>query len=144
MPSDDAADLLADLPTAEVNALLERMAPAQVEEVSDLLRYEEDTAGGLMAKEFIRVAPDQTVAEVMELLRHQGEAEMIYYVYVLDEEERLLGIVTLRKLIVSNPATEMSEIMMREFVSVPTDMPQEEVADAVASPRPAGRARAGR
>jgi len=132
MPADEAADLLAELPAAEADALLERMEPEQAGDVAELMRYPEDTAGGLMTKEFVAVGPDETAAEVMTRLRiHHDDAEMIYYLYVLDEDERLLGEVTLRDLIVCPPATAMSEMMHREFVSVRPDLPQEEVAEIV-------------
>lgn len=132
MPSDEAADLLAELPTDEADALLERMGPDQADDVADLLRYPEDTAGGLMAKEFVRVTPEDTVDDVLSLLRtHHDDAEMIYYLYVLDDDERLLGIITLRRLIISDPAATLAEIMTREFESVPADMPQDEVAEVV-------------
>lgn len=132
MPSDEAADLLAELPTKEADALIERMEPDIADDVVDLLRYPEHSAGGLMAKEFVQVGPDDTVAHVLALLRrHHDDAEMIYYLYVLDEEERLLGVVTLRKLIISTPDIIMADIMAREFVSVTPDMPQEEVAALV-------------
>ncbi len=132
MSSDDAADVLAELPDAEVDALLERMEPEAADDVAELLRYSEDTAGGLMAKEYAHVAPEQTVAETLALLRdHYADAEMIYEIYVVDEDERLLGVVTLRQLIAHQPDAVMSDIMGREFVSVTTDMPEEDVADVV-------------
>jgi magnesium transporter len=132
MPSDEAADLLAELPVAEADALLERMEPELVDEVIDLLRYPEDTAGGLMAKEYVGVTPDETVAQVLDQLRlHLPDAEMIYQLYVVDEDERLLGEVSLRQLIVAEPESTMADIMLREFASVTTDQPQEEVAELV-------------
>lgn len=132
MSSDDAADVLAELPDAEVDALLERMEPEAADDVAELLRYSEDTAGGLMAKEYAHVAPEQTVAETLALLRdHYADAEMIYEIYVIDEDERLLGVVTLRQLIAHQPDAVMSDIMSREFMSVTTDMPEEDVADVV-------------
>lgn len=132
MPSDEAADLLAELPTEEASALLERMEPEQAGDVAELMRYPEDTAGGLMTKEFVRVDPDETAAAVMTRLRvHHDDAEMIYYLYVLDEDERLLGEVTLRDLIVCPPETPMAKMMRREYVSVHPDLPQDEVAEIV-------------
>ncbi len=132
MSSDDAADLLAELPTLEADALLEHMEPEIADEVASLLRYSEDSAGGLMATEFVRVGPDDTAAEVLaDLRRHADDAEMIYILYVLDEEERLLGIVNLRALIVCAPETEISTVMQREFESVRVDTPQEQVAKLV-------------
>lgn len=132
MPSDEAADLLGELSTEEADALLERMEPELADDVAELLRYSDDSAGGLMAKEFVRVAPEQTVAEVLAVLRrHHDDAEMIYYLYVIDEDDRLIGIVTLRRLIVSDPAVTMSQIMGREIHSVTVQTPQSEVADLV-------------
>jgi magnesium transporter len=132
MSSDDAADVLAELSHAEVDALLERMEPEAADDVAELLRYSDDIAGGLMAKEYVHVDPEQTVAETLALLRdHYADAEMIYDIYVIDEEERLLGVVTLRQLIIHAPDEVMSDIMAREYASVTTDMPQEDVADLV-------------
>lgn len=132
MPADEAADLLGDLPTEEANALLERMEPEMADDVVELMRYPEDTAGGLMTKEFVHVDPEQTVAEVLTQLRiHHDDAEMIYYLYVLDEDERLLGEITLRELIICEPSATMSKVMVREFTSVPPVMPQDEVAEIV-------------
>ena len=132
MPPDEAADLLAELPTEEANALLERMEPEQAGDVVELMRYPEDTAGGLMTKEFVAVSPDETAAGVISRLRaHHDDAEMIYTLYVLDEDERLLGEVTLRDLIVCPPDTLLTKVMRREFASVPIDLPEEEVAEIV-------------
>jgi magnesium transporter len=132
MPADEAADLLAELPTEEANALLERMEPEQAGDVAELMRYPEDTAGGLMTKEFVGVGPDDTAAEVMTRLRvHHDDAEMIYYLYVLDEDGRMLGEVTLRDLIVCSPDIEMAAVMRREYPSVSVDLPQQEVAEIV-------------
>jgi len=132
MPPDEAADLLAELPTAEANALLERMEPEQADDVAELMGYPEDTAGGLMTKDFMTVSPDETAAEVISRLRaHHGDAEMIYYLYVLDEDERLLGEVTLRDLIVCPPDTLLSKVMRREYPSVAVDQPEDEVAEIV-------------
>jgi len=132
MSADEAADLLADLPTEEANALLERMEPEAAEDVTELMRYPEDSAGGLMTTEFVALAPEQTVTDVLAILRtHHDDAEMIYTLFVLDAEERLLGEVTLRDLIAAAPATAMADLMAREFVSVPVDLPQDEVAELV-------------
>lgn len=132
MPTDEAADLLGELTTDEADAFLQHMEPDVADDVADLLRYSEDSAGGLMTKEFVCVSPDQIVADVLTLLRrHHDDAEMIYYIYILDEDAKLLGVVTLRKLIVSDPQTEIADIMAREFVSVPVQMPQDEVAEIV-------------
>ncbi|MEI6520872.1 MAG: CBS domain-containing protein [bacterium] len=132
MYSDEAADILSELPTHEADELLERMDQEAADDVADLMRYAEDTAGGLMAKEFVTVSADDTVDDVLQMLRrHHDDAEMIYYLYAIDEDERLLGTVTLRKLIVCDLQQEIAEIMNRDYISVNTDTPQEEVAELV-------------
>lgn len=132
MYSDDAADVLSELPDEEVDALLERMEPEAADDVAELLRYSEDTAGGLMAKEYVHVSPEHTVAETLDLLRNTyADAEMIYDIYALDDEGRLLGVTTLRSLIAHPPETPMAEIMAREFISVQIDQVQETVAEVV-------------
>ncbi|MHB9024306.1 MAG: magnesium transporter [Armatimonadota bacterium] len=132
MSSDDAADILGEMTSAEADAVMEHMESEAAQDVADLLRYSEDSAGGLMAKELVRLHPDQTVGEALAVLRRQHEhAEMIYDLYVVDDEDRLLGVVTLRKLIISDPDAAMSDIMAREYPSVHTDIPQDEVAEIV-------------
>ncbi len=132
MFSDEAADILSELPTHEADELLERMDQEAADDVADLMRYAEDTAGGLMAKEFVTVSATDKINEVLQMLRrHHDDAEMIYYLYVIDEDDRMLGTVTLRKLIVSDLENEISDIMNRDYISVNTDTPQEEVAEIV-------------
>jgi len=132
MFSDDAADVLSELPSQEANDLLERMEPEMADDVAALLRYPDGTAGRLMATEFVRLRPDDTVNAVLSAMhQHADDAEMIYYLYVLDDDDRLLGSVNLRQLIICDPAQTMAEIMNREYVSVATDTPQERVAEVV-------------
>lgn len=132
MYSDEAADILSELPPHEADDLLERMDQEAADDVADLMRYAEDTAGGLMAKEFVTVSANDTVNDVLQMLRrHHDDAEMIYYLYAIDEDDRLLGTVTLRKLIVCDSQQEISEIMNRDYISVNTDTLQEEVAELV-------------
>ncbi len=132
MYSDDVADLLSELPEEHAEALIERMEQDTAEDVAELLRYDEDSAGGLMAKEYVTVTPEQTVVETLAMLRqHHDDAEMIYELYVTSEDELLLGIVSLHVLIVSPATAEMADIMNHEFVSVPVDKPGDEVADLV-------------
>ncbi|HOF88788.1 MAG TPA: CBS domain-containing protein [Armatimonadota bacterium] len=138
----DLADFFTELEEPEQIALLESLTDEQAAEllaelepaghivgVAQQLRH---VVGGLMAKEYVRVTPDETVAETLALLRGPyADAEMIYEIYVVDEDERLLGVVTLRHLIAHAPDAVMSDIMAREYVSVPTDMPRDDVADVV-------------
>jgi len=132
MYSDDVADLLSELPEEHAEALIEQMEQDVAEDVSELLRYDEDSAGGLMAKEYVTVPPELTVTDALAMLRHHhDDAELIYELYVISEDESLLGIVSLHTLIVSPADAEMADIMEHEFVSVPVDMPGDEVADLV-------------
>ncbi|HAA34353.1 MAG TPA: magnesium transporter [Firmicutes bacterium] len=132
MAVDDAADLLRELPpelTRELLSLIEEEA----EEIRGLLKYREDTAGGIMTTDFISLPEDIPVEEAIIRLREVApEAEIIYYVYVVDEQTRLSGVLSLRDLIAAQDGTLLREIMYRNVISVPTDMDQEEVARVVA------------
>lgn len=133
MPSDEAADLLGDLPQEEAAQILDLMNDTEAEQVQELLDYHENTAGGLMATEVVALPADLTVDQAIARLRElEPEAEMVYYVYVLGPERRLDGVVSLRELLVADPALTLREIMERDLVTVPPDLDQEEVAQVVA------------
>jgi magnesium transporter len=133
MSPDDAADLVADLSQTardEILALMERDEAAEVEE---LLGYPEDTAGGIMTTEFVAVPAQLSAADTIDRLRElEPDAETIYYVYVTDEEGRLVGVLSLRDLIVARPDTPISEVMIDEPVAVGALADQDEVAEVVA------------
>ncbi|MGQ9692021.1 MAG: magnesium transporter [Thermaceae bacterium] len=102
-------------------------------EVETLTRYEEDEAGGLMTLEYVAVRASMTVEEVLRFLRRAApDAETIYYLYVVDEEGRLIGVLSLRDLIVADPKTRVKEILNPDVVYVRTDTDQEEVARLMA------------
>ncbi|MGQ9735022.1 MAG: magnesium transporter [Thermaceae bacterium] len=102
-------------------------------EVETLTRYEEDEAGGLMTPEYVAVRASMTVEEVLRFLRRAApDAETIYYLYVVDEEGRLIGVLSLRDLIVADPKTRVKEILNPDVVYVRTDTDQEEVARLMA------------
>ena len=129
---DDLADLLqrAREENPELFSLLEPEAREQVER---LLAYEEDEAGGLMTPEYVAVRSGMTVEEVLEFLRRAApDAETIYYIYVVDDAGRLIGVLSLRDLIVADPATRVKEIMNENVVYVTTETDQEEVARLMA------------
>jgi magnesium transporter len=133
MSPDDAADLVADLSDetrAEILALMERDEAAEVQE---LLGYPEDTAGGHMTTEYVAVPATLTAGETIERLRElEPDAETIYYVYVVDDSDRLVGVLSLRDLIVARPTTPISEVMIPEPVTVGVLEDQDEVAAIVA------------
>lgn len=129
MDADDAADILADLDQDRAADLMRRMEAEAADDVRELLTYPEDTAGGLMNNEFVAVAEEMTAGDVIDLLRRtEPETETIYYLYALDGEQHLAGIVSLRDIVVAGPETSVAAIMDRNLVSVTTDADEAEVA----------------
>ncbi|OPY04912.1 MAG: Magnesium transporter MgtE [Syntrophaceae bacterium PtaB.Bin038] len=113
MDPDEAADVLGDLPEKKAVELLNRMEKEEAEEVRELLEHDEDTAGGLMTTEYICFPPDMTAEEVMKELRLVApDIEMIYYLYVVDREEHLLGVLSLKDLILAQPKAPLASIMV--------------------------------
>jgi len=133
MSPDDAADLVADLSQTtrdEIFALMEKDEKAEVQE---LLGYPEDSAGGIMTTEFVAVPAHLTAAETIDMLRQlEPNAETIYYVYVTDDDGRLVGVLSLRDLIVAAPDTQIGDVMIKEPVAVGVLADQDEVAEVVA------------
>lgn len=133
MSADDITDFLKDLPEyrrARFLALLDR---EDKEEVEDLLKYDDETAGGLMTTEMITLREEMTAQETIEHLRQVApEAETIYYLYVVNNEEKLVGVVSLRDLIVAPPDTPIRDIMHRKVIRVTDDMNAARVADVIA------------
>ncbi len=133
MSPDDAADLVADLDQETRDEILALMEKDEVDEVQELLGYDEDSAGGLMTTEFIAVEERMTAGEAIDRLRElEPDAETIYYVYVLDEGGRLVGVLSLRDLIVARPDAPIHEVMIREPKAVNVNADQDEVAEVVA------------
>lgn len=133
MSPDDAADLVADLSDETRREVLALMETDEAEEVRELLGYPEDSAGGIMTTEFIAVPATLTTAQTIERLRElEPDAETIYYVYVTDDAGRLVGVLSLRDLIVAQPDSPISQVMYDEPVAVGLLATQEEVAQVVA------------
>src|SRR3990172_3918883 len=129
MPSDDAVDLLGDLPTPRREDILRVMQPEKAEDVRELLKHHEDTAGGLMTPEYVALQRGMTAQEAIDHLRKIGpDAGDIYYVFVVDEENKLVGVVSLRDLIVAQPNTLVKNVMDPEVYHAHLDTDQEEVA----------------
>jgi magnesium transporter len=125
--NDIAADALRLLPPAEANRVLSAMATAP--EITPLLAHSDESAGGLMTRGYIALHPDMTAAGAITLLRlSKPTAEEAYYLYVLDAQNRVQGVVALRELIVADPGTRIADIMTRDVVHVPPNEDQEEVA----------------
>ena len=130
---DDAADLVGDLPRERADQLLNLMEPEEASDVKQLLKYPDDTAGGLMTPEFIAVPSGMTAQEAIGYLRKAGEeAETIYYCYVVDSNGRLIGVFELRDLIVAPPTKAIDEIMAKDVVAVSPETSHEETAGLMA------------
>ncbi len=133
MSPDDAADLIADLSDATRTEILALMDHEEAEEVRELLAYPEESAGGMMTTEFVAVPATLTASQTIDRLRDlEPDAETIYYVYVVDDDSRLVGVLSLRDLIVAKPDTAISEVMFAEPVAVGILAEPDEVAELVA------------
>ncbi|HMD90439.1 MAG TPA: magnesium transporter, partial [Anaerolineaceae bacterium] len=132
MAPDEAADLLAELPKDRSQELLRLMETDEAADVRKLLTYPEDSAGGIMNTEFVCVLPDITVADTLKLLRETAnEAETIYYIYVTDLDNKLIGVFSLRQLVLSQPELKVSEFMKDHVITVNLLDTQEEVAQVI-------------
>ncbi|WP_078435181.1 magnesium transporter [Metabacillus halosaccharovorans] len=129
MYADDAVDVLNELNKDQVASYLTIMDDDAAEEIRELLHYEEYTAGSIMTTEYISIHAHQTVHSAMQILKQEApNAETIYYVFVIDEDEKLAGVISLRDLIISDSDTMISEIMSERVYSVSVAEDQEEVA----------------
>jgi magnesium transporter len=130
LDSDDAADILNELPIKTSEEIIAMLDPDLKSQVIDLLRYDENVAGGLMAKELIKARDHWTVVQCVEEIRKQAESVTKFYaVYVVDDSDKLLGRVSLRKLILSDPRTIVKDILEDDVVAVETYMEDLEVAE---------------
>jgi magnesium transporter len=133
MPPDDVADLMAEFPAEERGELCGQLDDSTRREVNALLAYAEDEAGGLMNPRFARVRPEMTVEEAIRYVRRQApHLETIYYVYVLDNEQRLLGVVSFRELLLAPGEKLVREVMHEDVITVPEELDQEAVARVIA------------
>ena len=136
MDADDRADLVQELPEdlrAEVLAQVQEQEPDIAAELRVLTSYAEDTAGGLMTTEYLALWPELTVAEAIDEVRasRERDLETVYYIYVV-AYDKLVGVLSLRDLILSQPEEPLSEVMTEQVVSVDADTDQEEVAQKIA------------
>ncbi len=132
MAPDEAADVLGELPEERAEELIALMEDEKAEEVSRLLQYPPETAAGKMTTEFIALPATMTVEEVIARLREtKPDSETIYYLYVVDEREQLVGVLSIRSLIVSPPGAPISQVMRTDVISVRPDASTEDVAGAL-------------
>ncbi|MEA2013723.1 MAG: CBS domain-containing protein, partial [Thermodesulfobacteriota bacterium] len=129
MDSDDAADVIAELPEDQAEAILEKIEPEGSEELKELLKYEEDTAGGIMQSELVLVHSEATINNALSaVVQASDEIENIYNIFVVDSDERFIGVIPLQKLITSKRNTPAVEAIDRTIPSVQTSVDQEEIA----------------
>jgi CBS domain-containing protein len=132
MEPDDAADVLDDLPDDRSDELLESMEPEQAEDVRELMAYDDETAGGLMTTEFVAIKENLTCDETIDRLRELApSAESSYYVYVVDDEERLVGVLSLRDLVIAPPETHVRDIMHRNVIHAYEEDHEDEIAQII-------------
>ncbi len=130
MSLSEAADLLGDLPKDKVEGILKEMEKETAEDMKELLAHPEEMAGGLMTTSYLSFAPIVTAGEAMAQIRHEAEdMDLIYYLYVVDGEEHILGVLSLRDLLVAPPATVLSELMDTRVVAVNIAERKERIAD---------------
>lgn len=131
MESDDAADLLSNLEDDVSKKILESLPKEEKEEVQDLMSYPPDSAGGMMSADCLALSQDLTVAAAIRFIQDQDEQSVAFYVYITDEESRLVGVLSLKQLLLSKPAMILRDIMIRDIISVNTETTQMEVANLV-------------
>jgi magnesium transporter len=127
--TDDAADIIGSLPDGRAIDILEKLEPELSKELEKLLQYGKDTAGGIMDLEYVAVAKDGTIEDVVKTIREKGEkVKNLYHVWVVDDLKRLVGVVSLKDLLIQAPERKINEFMNPEVISVDVDMDQEDVA----------------
>lgn len=132
MDSDDAADIVAELPEKVQEQVLANIEPQDRAEVEKLLAHDEDSAGGIMALEYIAVYEDQIVDDAIREIRTRAEeVDEIFYIYAVDRANRLVGVVPMKSLFLRNPKRVIKDIMHTDVISVDVDMDQQEVANIV-------------
>jgi magnesium transporter len=129
MAPDDAVDVLGHMQITAHDAIVREMEPDEAEEVRQLEQYPSDTAGGIMSPQVTALAEELTVHEAIEELRRLSEElEQMFYVYVVDKRQHLVGVLSMRDLILARPDRRLSQIMRLDVASVPVTMDQEQVA----------------
>ena len=131
VPSDDEADIFGILPEKLSEEILNLMKEEETSEIEELLKYDPSSAGGLMTPQYFALNEDTTIQEAINALQESEEAEMTFYLYVTDDRNHLVGVVSLRQLIINSPSQRLSQIMNEKPISVLTDVEQEEVAKQV-------------
>ena len=133
LPSDDAAALLDNLPEDLSTSVIELMRKKESGEVQHLLEYDDQTAGRIMNPNVFALSESLTVGEAIEELQRSREVEMVFYLYVVDTRRHLVGVVSLRRLLLVSPETPLKRVMTSDLISARVDTDQEEIAREVAN-----------
>ncbi len=132
LDSDDAADLVGDLPADRAKEVIEAVDDHVSQELEKLLPFPDDTAGGIMALEFVAVKADATVGDAIKTIREEGkEIENLYHIWVTDDFQKLVGLISLKDLVLESDDRKISDIMNPDVISVEVNTDQEEVANLV-------------
>ncbi len=132
MPPDEAADVISALPAEKAKEILEQVEAEEAEDIQELLGHEHDTAGGLMTNEFIAYKSGTSVGDAMAQFKKDApEIEAVYYIYVLDEEEKLVGVLSLKELLLSDPGLTLSEVMETHLKALGPEEDEMKVAAAI-------------
>lgn len=130
MSPDEAADLIADLPEETASGILQEMDHEYGQQVKGLLVHEEDEAGGLMTTQFVSLSPDQSILDALAFIRQNvDKIDVIYYVYVVDADSRLVGVASLRELLSNDIFTPLANIMSTRLITAKLDASAEDLAD---------------
>lgn len=132
LESDDAAEFIAALPDELAEDVLDRMRVQDSAEVQGLLKYEDETAGRIMTPNVFALNEDLSVSEAIQAIQTGSELEMVFYLYVVDDRKHLVGVVSLRQLLMVSPSTPLKKVMTTDVIRVLTETDQEEVARQVA------------
>jgi len=132
MPPDEAADILSDLPVDKAKEILESIEKEEAEDIQELLSHEEDTAGGLMTNVFIAYPPETTVRKAIDNFKKDAEEiEIVYYIYVIDADEKLIGAVSLRDMLLADLDAKLSDIMETKLKTVTPETDEMDVAEII-------------
>jgi CBS domain-containing protein/sporulation protein YlmC with PRC-barrel domain len=132
MEPDEAADVLSDLPEGKAQELLDMMDQEDAEDIQELLEHEEDSAGGLMTPDYFRLTSQITIGQALEQLKNcANDVETIYYGYIVDSEDRLEGIISLKQLLLNDPATHITDVMEENIKFVHIDAEPEDILETL-------------
>ncbi|MBF0565349.1 MAG: magnesium transporter [Nitrospirae bacterium] len=133
MPPDEAADVLGDLSAKKFHEIFEHIEKEEAEDIKELMVHEDDTAGGMMTNEFIAYTADVTVREAIERFRNDAvDVKIIYYVYIIDKEEKLAGVISLRELLMADPSMKLGDVMETNIQTETPDTSERAVAELAA------------